>query len=247
MVHAKILGSHQLNLCSIVARYLYVGTIVLADDDGRLNGDPRYLKGQVFSYDEDITIDDVNTLLKALYEADLIELYEVDGTQYIQHPKWKDYQKIRKDMYTASKIPSSRAVKAEPVQTRNEAVTEPVPKLSQVKLNKDKLNKPAAPKAPPTKTEGSIINEILEGFKEVNPSYSRLYAQKPQRQALDRLIEQHGREKIENVIGFLPKSNAHRYAPTITTPMQLEKDLGRLLAWAKKEKDNSGKGKKIRV
>ena len=247
MVYAKILGSHQLNLTSITARYLYVGTILLADDDGRLNGDPRYLKGQVFSYDEDVTVEDVDNLLQALYQAELIELYEVEGTQYIQHPKWTEYQKIRKDMYTESKIPSSRATKAKPIQARTNTVTEPLPKLSQVKLNKVKTNKPAAPKAPLTVTEGSIINEVLEGFKEVNPSYERLYANKNQRLALDRLIVKHGREKVEGMIAFLPKSNAARYAPTITTPYKLEADLGKLAAWAQKEKDTSGKGKKLRI
>lgn len=247
MVYAKILGSHQLNLTSITARYLYIGTILLADDDGRLNGDPRYLKGQVFSYDEDITVDDVATFLQALHKAELIELYEVEGTQYIQHPKWTEYQKIRKDMYNGSKIPSIKAVEATPVQVCNEPVTEPVPKLSKVKSSKVKPSKPTAPKAPLTETEGNIINELLEGFKQVNPSYSRLYGQTPQRQALDRLVLQHGKEKTESMIAYLPKSNASRYAPSITTPVQLEANLGKLIAWAQKEKDTSSKGKKLRI
>lgn len=93
--------------------------------------------------------------------------------------------------------------------------------------------------------DGALINKVLEGFKEVNPSYSRLYAMKPQRAALGRLIKQHGVEKVESIIAYLPKSNSHRHAPTITTPYILEMRLGDLLAWAQKQKDNSHKGKQL--
>jgi len=92
--------------------------------------------------------------------------------------------------------------------------------------------------------DGALVNELMEGFKEVNPSYSRLYAMKPQREALTRLMRQHGVEKVRAMIAYLPKSNAARHAPTITTPYVLELRLGDLIAWGQKQRD-TGKSKAL--
>jgi len=77
---------------------------------------------------------------------------------------------------------------------------------------------------------------IIDLFKEVNPSYSRLFAIPPQRKAVERLLSVHGFEKLSAMIAFLPKSNATKYAPTITTPVQFEAKLGELIAWSQKQK-----------
>lgn len=113
----------------IEARYLYIGAIVLADDDGRLRADPRSLRGQIFSYDESITSSDVESWLLKLVEAGQIELYERDGVKVLRHPKWDSYQKIRTDMYVPSRLP---APVTPPLQPRT---------ISKVKLSKDKESK----------------------------------------------------------------------------------------------------------
>lgn len=81
------------------------------------------------------------------------------------------------------------------------------------------------------------ISFIIDLFKEVNPTHERLFGMPPQRSAVDRLLVKFRKEKLEGMVKFLPKSNASRYAPTITTPVQLERDLGKLIAWGQKEKD----------
>lgn len=87
------------------------------------------------------------------------------------------------------------------------------------------------------------ISSIIGLFKEVNPSTDRLFGMPPQRAATDRLLVKFGEEKLSDMVRFLPKSNASRYAPTITTPVQLERDLGKLIAWGEKEKDiKKGRG-----
>lgn len=105
MVYAKLFGSQDLNTLSVQARYLYIGTITLADDEGRLNGDPRYLKGQVFCYDEDVSSENVADWLSSLSALGIVKVYQLDGSTYIQHPKWEEYQYIRKDRAAESKIP----------------------------------------------------------------------------------------------------------------------------------------------
>lgn len=83
---------------------------------------------------------------------------------------------------------------------------------------------------------GSDINYLIGLFKEINPNYERLFANKTQRSALERLVKKFGREKVEKMIKFLPKIFGRPYAPTITTPLELEKKLANLIAFLQKEK-----------
>ena len=100
---------------------------------------------------------------------------------------------------------------------------------------------------PPKVTASSPLDaqiaELIFRFKEVNPAYKRLFAQKPQREAAARLLDLLGFDKSLAVAGFLQRSNAARYAPTITTPCQLEQKFGELKAWSDKQKAPAKTGK----
>lgn len=98
-----------------------------------------------------------------------------------------------------------------------------------------------------TKTDGGELNKVMEHFQSVNPSYERLYAQKTQRTALDRLVQKWGAEQVESIIAFLTIANGNKYSGiNITTPCQLERDLGKLKAWGDKMKQNA-KAKKVLI
>lgn len=89
-----------------------------------------------------------------------------------------------------------------------------------------------------TKAEASSaeIVKIIDLFKDVNPSYSKWYANKTQRAACKRLLDLHGLEKLQNIIPFLPASNKTPYIPNATTPLQLEDKWASIEnAWAKKK------------
>jgi hypothetical protein len=79
------------------------------------------------------------------------------------------------------------------------------------------------------------VNEIIELFKEVNPSYKELFKRKNQRYAVQRLLNELGKEKVMSAISYLPKTNSMNYAPIITTPVQLEEKIGALRAFVQKE------------
>src|SRR3989304_1071054 len=57
------------------------------------------------------------------------------------------------------------------------------------------------------------IAEVIDAFKEVNPSHKKLFAMKPQRDASSRLIEQFGYDKMLKMVAFLKHSNQKSYAP----------------------------------
>lgn len=111
----------------------------------------------------------------------------------------------------------------------------------------NKINKNRSKKVPARSAEEEKrIADIIESFKDVNPSYKTLFPRSPQREAAWRLLQQFGPAKLAGMIAYLQHSNAARYAPTITTPSQLESKLGELKAWADKQRDaSSGKGKGI--
>jgi len=85
-------------------------------------------------------------------------------------------------------------------------------------------------------TQGVALNELIELFEPVNPSYKRIFSNTTQRKCLERLVKEHGEEKIAWAIRALEKTNQMKYAPTITTPYQLEEKLGQLVAFVQREK-----------
>lgn len=158
MIYGTVYANAELNLLPIEARHMYIGMLVLADDDGRLRADPRYLKGQFFSYDEKITSTEVEKWLEMLEEIGQVSIYERDGVKILRHPKWKKYQAIRADMYVTSKLPS-------PLRNRNEDDTETVHKLSKDKLSKDKEreeNTELVAHAPTPKESASNFFQIIQ-------------------------------------------------------------------------------------
>lgn len=81
-----------------------------------------------------------------------------------------------------------------------------------------------------------FINSIIDLFKDVNPSFERLFANKTQRSACGRMLKKYGFEKVKGMVQVLSRTNTLKYAPTITTPCQLEDKLGQLISFVNKEK-----------
>lgn len=86
------------------------------------------------------------------------------------------------------------------------------------------------------------INGFISLFKEINPSYERLFSNKTERASLDRLIRKYGEEWVTKLIKKLPEITSKPYAPRITTPYQLEHKLGELKSFLQQEKNKIQKG-----
>ena len=85
------------------------------------------------------------------------------------------------------------------------------------------------------KSAGNEINLLLKEFEEVNPTIN--YGNKTQRKSLEYLVKKFGYQKTLNTIKFAMSVQGNKYAPTITTPLQLKNKLGDLLVFYKKEKE----------
>jgi len=83
------------------------------------------------------------------------------------------------------------------------------------------------------------IKETIDLFKNVNPSYERLFSNKTERAAVERLVKKLGSEKLSKIVLFLPKNNSQKFAPVITTPYQLERKMGEMMAFWQKERSGN--------
>jgi len=83
------------------ARMLYLGLWNQADEWGRANADARVIKGQVFPFDDDLGLPEIEQLLRDLEDAGVVERYEHDGDPYLFLPKLSKHQRLE-----PQKVPS---------------------------------------------------------------------------------------------------------------------------------------------
>ena len=66
-----------------LTRLLFIGLWCLADREGRLQDRPKRIKKELLGYD-DVTADDVDTMLQQLNDNGFIQRYEIAEEKYIQ-------------------------------------------------------------------------------------------------------------------------------------------------------------------
>lgn len=84
-------------------RLLFLGLLNLADDEGVLKATPAFIKGQIFAYDEDLTIAEVRAWLEVLSDKKMLVPFEYNGEKFFLIRTFKSHQKINRP--TPSKIP----------------------------------------------------------------------------------------------------------------------------------------------
>ncbi len=87
------------------ARLLFIGLWNLADEHGRVRGDARYIKGQLFPYDDDLTASDIDKLLDLIGAARKLVRYESASRSYLFLPTLAKHQRLEPDK-VESKLPA---------------------------------------------------------------------------------------------------------------------------------------------
>lgn len=96
MLDPRIWGDTTIGRLSPIERLFYIGLISLADDMGKMNANPAFLRAQIMPY-EDIPTQEVSQWLTHLQKLKLIHIYKDPknkGEKYLDHPKWLKYQRI---------------------------------------------------------------------------------------------------------------------------------------------------------
>jgi hypothetical protein len=85
----------------------------------------------------------------------------------------------------------------------------------------------------------SEIMELIELFRPIaGHRINTFKTDKRQIQSLKVLIENYGYENVAQVINYLRISNLKKYAPTVTSPVELDRKWGQLIAYVNKKEDN---------
>src|SRR3990167_9268741 len=240
MFSTKITSSSQFLMMAQSAQNLYFHLGMNADDDGFV--EHFTIMRMTESKPDDLNVLQVRKFVKVFDDRVLIIR------------DWKINNNIRSDRYTPSKY--LQIYKNELKLIAKESQKAGIPNdnqmvdvvqssidkssIDKIRLDKDTNTILATSKDVAVK-EPDLINLLIDKFKEINPSYKNFFANKTQRGCLGRLVEQFGTEHIGRVIDMLPSIQGVPYAPTITTPKELEDKIAALKSFIQKEQVKNNK------
>ena len=153
---------------SAFARLLFIGLWNFADDDGRMVFSPKKIKMQIFPNDSL----DISELFGELRGKSLINIYDVDGIEYLQIKNFTEHQKI--DKRTPSKLPCNPQSTPNPPESPRITPTEKEGKGEEGK-GEDKAIATGKPDCP--------HQEIIALYHEILPASPRIKDWTPARAA----------------------------------------------------------------
>ena len=106
-IKPEFFDDRKLARCSRDARLLYIGMWNHCDEWSRVQGDPRWIKGQLFAYDDDVDAAVITKWLDELAADDIgaVVRYDVDGDPYLFLPKLARHQRLE-PCETPSRLPA---------------------------------------------------------------------------------------------------------------------------------------------
>lgn len=126
MIDPDIWNDSRFKKLDYAERLFFVGMFSNADDEGRLLGDPAFLRSRIFPYD-DFTLEDILKMRTRILDINPnLHLYNINGEDYLAFLKWDNYQKP--DHAKPSKIPAptdvspTESVIQSPTESVNESV-----------------------------------------------------------------------------------------------------------------------------
>ncbi len=94
-IKPELWRSPDLQRLSVQHRLTFIGLISHADDEGRVVGEPAYIRSIVFPMD-DVSLKRMGAILSDLEKTGLIRRYEVADEPYLVLPTWHAHQVINR-------------------------------------------------------------------------------------------------------------------------------------------------------
>lgn len=103
IIKESICCSDDIDKLTAFEETVFYRMIVRADDYGRLDARPSFLKSMLFVTKQGITEKNVQDAVLKMASVGLVRLYEVDGKPFLSFPKWDLHQRVRnsKEKYPA--------------------------------------------------------------------------------------------------------------------------------------------------
>lgn len=95
MIDPNFWQSEDVSKLTIRQRLLLIGLFSNADDEGKMRGNPAFVRSAVFPY-EDFTLCDIEQDLNKIESIGSIQQYEVEESKYIRLINWKKFQRVDK-------------------------------------------------------------------------------------------------------------------------------------------------------
>jgi hypothetical protein len=145
---------------------------------------------------------------------------------------WKENNYLRNDRYTPSKYLTIYKKELKSLaKSENKVDTTGIPTVdkvaTQVRIGKVRIGKDNT-----IAEDGSKVNEFIDLFKVINPTYSGLFKRKDQRASSERLLKIKTIQDWEKIVNFIVSRRNDRYCPKISTPSQLEMKYADLETYA---------------
>uniref|UniRef100_A0A6M3Y213 Uncharacterized protein n=1 Tax=viral metagenome TaxID=1070528 RepID=A0A6M3Y213_9ZZZZ len=233
MFSNRIANSARFLQMPIESQLLYFHMILRADDDGVVESYPvMKLLG--------VTPDNFKILVVKRF------IEQLNEDQVIIICDWLEHNRIRadrkKDSIYKHLIPKETILlepkpRSDVKDNSNRIGGQSTGSVSKGSIGKGSIGKGSIGKGRDTSNDKSLqtTNQLIELFKPLNPvTYKKWYSNTTQRKAVERLNAILG-EKLEIAINTAIQANSLPYAPTITTPLQLEEKLSALRAFVLKE------------
>lgn len=120
MLDPNMWQSEDMSKLSVFARYLFIGMISNADDEGRGRANPNYLKSTIFPYDNMRTAD-INKALSEISRYTSVVLYERAHSMYYAFLNWNKWQKVDRPTKSILPPPPSSAELENPLEEAAES------------------------------------------------------------------------------------------------------------------------------
>lgn len=190
MLHKKISLSMQVNSLSLPAQLLFTWMITHADDDGKIRGEPEYIKATVVPMKK-WSFGLIKKYIEEIKNNKLIYFWNKNDEWFIQFIKWNNHQSIKSDRYKESDLPSfeggdGNSKPPDEIQTDSKMDTqssliESSDNTNQVEINpteskdleiadKKTFKKGLDPHSYEIKSDGQLVaKEVWEEFEPNNP------------------------------------------------------------------------------
>jgi len=202
----------------------------------------------------DLSTGTVSYILDYFISENMIEKQSNGNFTYIKIKNWDKFQKTESSIEKGGANSESNFESSNPSENggvvesnvenemkankkRNENEMKHINNNKNIKKNKnEKKNNMQAELA--NLSDGEKVNKLISKMKkQLNPNLE--YNNKTQRKALEDLIEKFGAEKIAKTIDYATTVFGEKYAPTITTPLQLKKKMAQLVSYKQKSSNSS--------
>lgn len=95
MIDPNFWQSEDVSKLSVRQRLLFIGLFSNADDEGKLRGNPAFVRSIIFPY-EDFAMNEIEQDLNDIEGVGSILQYNVEGSKYILLCNWKKFQRVDK-------------------------------------------------------------------------------------------------------------------------------------------------------